>query len=659
MSCEFLPNAENTVHKLSATYGLSTSYTGSASFADPVCGIDFSYIYTPIQMTVPVITTTCLQIKSGYECFNGNLYLLNGVISGISQNSEQSENQIDVSVESYFARLVNKPINTEPFLAQGANTVLTAISYIYAGIPGTFVNFSANERPVVGPVVGNNTLDEMRQVAQAGYSHLFVQHGGVLTAEPWQDCGAPELTIPCWAVIKASRSREFEIPPTVIRVRGRNVDTVSCGEQDLTDSRSGSTRGGYDSVGAGSHKCVITGISQKDATVEYRNLVGNKTDLVNANLYSSGLLIDTPTEVKDGFVASTVTSSGGWLGKVEASYYSRISGAQKSSDMEDKNGKKVKGTDSIRQAQMLKQMYGMATGTDLVGQAGPAWGKGVTGTGVWSASSDMTSAEPSRTQQEVVVLDPDLMLQYGVREEQLDNPYAYTKEQLFHIGIRRFQQWKMEQDSWQVEIIPMPCLRVNQIVSFETPEKEDCPSETVTGVINSIKIDWQAEGGKTTMQIGLLGTSNLCNTTYISTNLFTEMCGTVGDSGTTEDGWYGVNTSPYYFGSVSSDSAFLMTLGTFGNSYVYKVQEHMEHGASYLFTFDAEFLYGLAPFLTVALTSGGVPVASPPAIASTGSYSMPFTAVGNTHVFRFDLATIGVVNFWRISNLKLIKTVVG
>lgn len=664
MTCDPL-SFNDRITSASSTYSLVGNYQANINVSDIDGSIDSSYILKRYEIDITVDGTVsqdyaAIPLESiQEECFKGVIKIASGIISNISYTIDfAGTRQADISLDSFYARLNSKAISTDPFYQLDTTEVLGSVATIYLGVPVEFLDFNTIPRIINGPAEGNNAMEELRNIAQAGFSHLFVQTNGKLTTEPWLACEEAELEIPCAAIKSVSRVINNEMPPTVVRVRGGSVQTYNCGKVDFTDARTSSVSGrsGYDSIGGGLSKTVVVGIPQKDAEVTFNNLTGKKEDLYNGSIATQGSVsLRDLTKISDGKLSVSMTGDDGFLEKGGREFWSKISGNQIPSDFQERNGlNKISKKDHVKNSKKLKRLSEVMRGRPPIFESGPAFGSG-TKDGVGHNDSENTSREQSRTQLEVTVVDPILVNLYGVKEEQVDNPYVICKEDLFWIGVRRFQQWRMEQNAWELDIAPMPCLRINQMVTFTPPPSADVPNPTpVKGVISGISNDYSADSASLSQKLTILGVDTLCQTAYNSSNLIANFCGVNGDGN-----WSGSGTSNQSMGNISNDCLFLYTKGVTGAAFVFLTQPCMEVGGEYTITFNAELMSGLLPALTFKITDSLAGTIQSISITGTGSYIANFIATDSHCVFKWDLVTIGNPNFWRVSNVTLFKTAVA
>jgi hypothetical protein len=245
-----------------------------------------------------------------------------------------------------------------------------------------------------------------------------------------------------------------------------------------------------------------------------------------------------------------------------------------------------------------------------------------------------------------------LISDWGIIEESIDNKYVTCKEDLFAIGVMRFQQWFMENDAWEFDIVPKHDVKLGDYVQLTVPPKAGCPERLVNGIISGVKADYNASSSEFTMTLTVLSTDSLCSTTYVSGNLIKNFCGSNGDGEWTSSG-----TTETFSGEVNNDSLVLFTLGTFGVAYTHLEQPCMTIGDQYTISFYAEFLDGAPSGLTFGVFDGATPVGSALPVTATNNYTLTFTATNDMLSLRWILITSGFSNFWKISNIVLTKVI--
>lgn len=653
MDCPIDITFSTQISKASATYSLTSNYVGNAEISNINCEFDFNSLRDRYRIVSNISSDICGGLPEGdlKECLEGTaqFVIVDGLISSIDKSYAVSENVVNISFESITSWLSTKAISTEPFSYVLVSTAFTDIVSIYGGVPsGNFNNLIVADKYISGPVNGNNFLEELRSIAQAGSSHLFTQVDGKLTASPWWACsqqGNYDIEIPCLLVVKATKVVSNNAPPTILRVRGAFTNTWDCGEVSFSDSQTDFDDKIHAGLGAGSKKCVLVGISQKDAEIVNYNLAASKEDLQNANVNVEGLSLRDIVELDSGRMKMRVTDTDQFIEKGQKQFYTSITGTKK---REKDDIPEISPTiDSFTNPYKFMGLFRDTLMNRAPMMGGQAFGRGFSG-GAGNQHPSLNNREPSSSQLELIVYDVDGINAWGINEEQIENKYVTCKEDLLDIAIMRFQQWRMEQDAWEVEIVPMPCLELNQYVLIELPQTADCGATTVEGIISGIQFDQDVGSATATMKLSILGTGTLCDNEYFCGNLINNFCGT-GGSGE----WSGSGTNQYSVGNISNDSLVLLTIGSFGYSYVYIDQPCLTIGDQYTITFLAEFLDGTNPTLLFNVDAGGIGGL----ITSTGYYSYNFTASADTHQMLWSLYTVNVLNFWRVSQITLTKTV--
>jgi hypothetical protein len=646
------------------TYSISSNYSGSVSvssagmtsdnFRSCLAGYDqLRYRYS-FDLDIASTGSFCLEDldEDLNNCLNGQIKVVDGVLTSINDAGTPESQELALNFESNFHYLTQKALNTEPFLNVLAADVWEDCAIIYGGVPaGNITNNITAVNYLTGPASSNNLMEELRAIAQAGFAHCFVQVDGKLTADPWWDCsreGDFDLEIPCSFVLKADRVFQATPPPTVIRVRGGFNATYNCGEVEFSDVRTSTEteRSGYESFGGGSRKCTYVGINQKEVEVVNNNLAGDAEDLKNADIVISGMSVRDIKKIEDGHYKFTAETGSFFKGSTD--FYSAIKGKKRQNHPESSRAVDSLRDELVRPNKMVDTMRDAILDRPST-TAGQAFGSGISG-GIGHKDPTYTSKEPSLNQIEVVVYDPAAILQWGVIEEQVENKYITCKDHLTKLAVARFQQWKMEQNTWDIEIVPMPCLQLNDYVRIQLPHIAGCSARYVEGIIAGIDVSYSGDTGETVMKLVVWGTEELCNTTYTCGNLITNFCGINGDGN-----WEGAGVGPNNVGGVSNDALTLITFGNFGYAYVYLTQPCMEVGADYAISFDAELLEGASSGLTFNIVGGGVSVAIP----ATGTYSYTFTAASASHVMKWECLTMGVLNHWRVKNIVITKVITG
>lgn len=201
MSCEIVKNTDknNRLISFSSQFSSNGEYSSSLVFADPyrqdkdTCGELCDPVTIGISSTATI--SSCIDdINTDPEMVvdveNLNKALtdaepmnwVSGLIRGFGRSL--SSGNSSYSVTSYYEYLQSKPISTQNFYQTPLSTILDTIFRYYSGTPADLISISnVSDTLIKGPVEGNDTLAELKLLAQAGLSNLFVQVGGKLTIE--------------------------------------------------------------------------------------------------------------------------------------------------------------------------------------------------------------------------------------------------------------------------------------------------------------------------------------------------------------------------------------------------------------------------------------------------------------------------------------------
>jgi hypothetical protein len=661
MPCNQTPcTLENRITDFSARYILNGPYSGSVTLADCDCSDDpgCSEICRPIEVSIDSTTDVvcCEGTSNNVETFINQCYQTDpNWISGLLRSFSRDLNNVSVSasVSSYFEYLRSKPVNTQQFINTQLSVVLDTIFTYYTGTPAGFVCIdSFTDTFIRGPVEGNDSLAELALLAQAGKANLFVQVGGCLTIDEWKDHNSPvDLVIPPELIINATPA-EYRYPnTTVIRVRGAAISKLQCGEQTLTNN----------SFGPGSvRKCVFSGVPSPVAQVSFNNLSGVEQDIRNANIASPQTsVLGNPYNIDDGAAnIDVILNSGAWF---------------------DENGVNVDFLFTGQQQSFVDEaIFGFKYGPNYGGGYGgsraffdnyqqilaglfpvpySAFGLGAFGSQFFTNSASFQnnqsySDQTTFQQVETVASANNLLNACGVKYEDIQNKYVYSKELLFDIAVRRFQEIILAQNTWNVELPYLPCLRLNQVVQFTTPATSTCPAELVTGIVGGIDIDHSTDNdgaGETTMRLAVMDVSCLGQTEYRSGNLIESFCaGTnTGDLNPWQSSALDIDTQ-----AGVSNCGYMFTAGT-ANAFLEYQQANMEIGATYEYSFDYTTLAGGSNTNFEILGSGLGPVN----ITGTGTQSGTFNATANSVTFQWDMLPGLNPTYMTICNVTLIKVV--
>lgn len=677
-----------------SNFTINGPYSGSVVLADCACELDpgCEEICTPVEIGIDNLgfEVNCCDTDDAEDleyltaCYAEDPLWLAGLLRTYGRDVDAGT--VTSNVSSYFDYLQTKPINTQQFNGTDLATVLNTLFTYYTGTPSNLYCLESFENvKIKGPVEGNSSYAELYALAQAGCANLFVQVGGCLTVELWKDHDDPtEFVIP-GALLISARPSEYRFPNTsVIRARGASLPKVECGTEILSND----IEGNQGSI----RKCTIAGVPTQSTSTTFNNLRGNEKDILAANVFSTNtciiddkfnvgdgtfgsetLLIDAsnPACLVDGLVDCDAVYAAVSAGDTTClSYYSVVPTC----------------TDYIvtggLQSVFDESLYGSYHGPGYGGGWGSNsknfgnqymnWVKGnfpvpysMFGFGAFGSQNFFSSTtgenknqgssftdQPSFQQCETVATVPNIGT-CGISIEEINNKYVPCKEQLFKLAVRRFQEIKMAQNSWDVEVAYTPCLKINQMVEFTVPETVDCPTQTVRGLIGGMNVCHNAQEGCTTMKLSIQDVSCIGQTFYTSGNLVQSPC-----AGQDSGGLNPWQTSALGIDQQSSVQSGVLTLfaqGT-GNAYAYYTHSEMTPGATYNWSYDYETLTGWGSTITSFPITAGTGGSN---LVGSGTESGSFIAGGTSVQFTFDLITPPVATYMRITNIVITKTVLA
>jgi len=470
----------------SADIQLRGGYSGSVVLTNETGQYGSDLEYEPISFSIAA--------TSSNGNFSGTASWINGIIHAVEDNREVVDANVVLTVKSYFDSLKVKPICSETFTGD-AMAALTKLAVEYAGVDAALVNFGSGGT-LDTPIQGTSMLEEMYRICQAAEKTLFVNKTGTLTAESWQGVGS--TSIPDSAIISTRLSSDTAIGPSVITVRGAYTSAIDEGPVPLSSNGTGSSPkngGGRGRVG----KCVFMGNSNAQADINVPAKEGadpNGLDAGEALLNGTGVQVGAKSENADGNPGLQIEGDAGEAIPrnpdpknpivVEAAILGVRRPEDEAKDASVQNPNLGKNEDWLQKK--IDQMIKITAGEPVKG--GPAGGGGLAGGSGSNRSSTANAADKEPNRLQVIVEDQDLIDLYGIRHEEIDNPYVTDEGTLYNIGLRRLQEHKWQKHVYNVELVYQPGLDVNQIVSFTTPDT----LVNVSGIVSAVRLTYSAEG---------------------------------------------------------------------------------------------------------------------------------------------------------------------
>jgi hypothetical protein len=640
----------NALVEFEARYVLNGSFGGSVVFADPEKDLIFECVdlCAPIKASLSVTNNVTDAYLFPPSQLNSKVW-----VAGVVLSQEESFSGVDstnLTVASYFNHLGEKPIYTQQFNYELLTNVIQIVSNFYAGIPVSLRTYNVSNTRIRGPVQGNSIMDELRQLAQAGYAHLFVQVGGQLVMDPWKDhTYPPELTIPEEYIFDIGKAPYQFHNVNSVRVRGAEVPRTICGIQPLSDSRVSDNTGGVSSIPGSSDKIAISGVPTPKMSSTFQNLSANQGDLKNAEVLADGADFKGKRQVEDGSFKSDMRKNNGSFFDSNPHTVTTLVVGDRKEDAEFRSGPQNNPVLERQQRKLANQHERQSRASMDQGYPIP-WGSFGNSFGTSTPPGmNMTYdvEQPSFSNIETFALNPWLS-NCGMKSEEISNKYVLSKERLFSIAIRRYQELKMEASTWNVELPYIPALRLNQVVRLEVPQKFDVVPREVIGVIAGIDLSHSAEAAETTMKVAIWSTDCLGNDVYVSGNLL--QIGCAGEDSLVGNPFETSNTTTDAHSGMDGGQLWLYSQGSF-LSFVELLHDEMTVGDMYTLSFEYETFGTVTP----GLFSYGV---NSTPISGTGTFNQSFASTGTSMILRWQLVS-PTPCYMRFSNIILTKTVIA
>jgi hypothetical protein len=210
----------------------------------------------------------------------------------------------------------------------------------------------------------------------------------------------------------------------------------------------------------------------------------------------------------------------------------------------------------------------------------------------------------------------------------------------------------MQAHTWSVQFAYLPSLSLGDVLTFDTPETYEGGEVTVTGLLSSLRVSYDASP-KATMSGTVESFEDIGSTNYVIGNLIldADMKGTgVSTEWNTKDG------GGTGYSQVADGFAFLSAdTGAANWSSFWLEQTGMTVGESYTFTFDYLREDGSENLDITISDSGGTFVTA--AVGTSGSASYTITCRQTTTLFGFTLQPLTGSVQYRVWNTKLTSAV--
>jgi hypothetical protein len=477
------------------------------------------YLWKPFQVKLDSQVLVSSGIPAG--CFEGNVRWIYGLVTNFDEMEDIPKKEIVLSVNSFASRLGKKPVNTGEL--SNVQEALEEIAINIGGLSSQLAVFAPTDKIIRGVVSGDNMMEEMRKVAQAGGQDIFVNRSGVLVTQDWKDHNSPvDVVVPPQAVKDAKRRRDIEAGPTRYQVRGSwewLVKIVGAREQSSRNSGSDANNpaNGRGKMGY----CIANGIPKPFIDLPMRDIPAARKEAIEIELMGDGEYAgpaDLASEVGHGSDGKTsIRMTRGPIADPAAFYPKGEFEAKLSAKARDPGTASLDAPvmrDRVR-ASMGKEdkdrvkaiMRALGTGGGRVPSGRHSGGAGGAGGG---GSPDKTPDEKDETQLEVIVEDPDLQAEFGVITDELNNPYIPTRDMAFNVAVRSFQEFKMARKTWDFEVTYMTCLDIGQKITITTPKGRE-----ITGLLTAIRLSYSADP-QASMTLTVESMEDLGSTVYTS-----------------------------------------------------------------------------------------------------------------------------------------------
>ena len=657
------PTPLDRIQSFSATYTLNGEFTGEICFVDNECQEDppCNGQPTPIQVYLPTDIEYRGQDDSAWtipmqDCYQANPLWINGLLR---TSRQQRGCNSCYSISSYFSYLTSKRIETQTFPGENLVTALGMVTDFYLALPPSLFTFLVDQQQRIrGPIVGDNAYEELRLLAQAGGSDLYVQVGGRLEMTPWKDNWSPvELVIPPGFIYTAERA-EFRFGEiTQVTATGATVSQIECGDRVLSTSNGDPTQ-----------TCTFaySGIKTPTVDVTFSELLGTKEDALSStvNLDSNatnqvfGSNADKENVKQGSFDQEIGKSDGKFIDNDGFSFDSLVTGPLRNLTDEfifgSRNTNTFSGSFAGNRSWFNRlpsifqdnfptpfSLFGYgAFGSDVF--IDPFFAKQQQGQDGLSSGQCSTHAVPCLISENNT----------GVSEETLSNKYIYKKEDLFNLSVRRIQEQILARNTWNVSLPYMPCLRLNQVIQFTLPSTQQCiearGEKVITGIVGGIDLRYNTENEScpVEMKITVMDTSCLAGLQLQSGDLVESNC--AGENSGDLSPW---QTSQLGIDSLSSQVRNTLALFAAGQAQAFAFYNHTCAGpGNYTVDFDYERIQGSRTLSLSGAINGAL-------TQNAGHFTRSFFNANGNIPFRFNVGGTGSPTYWRISNIRLVKKV--
>jgi len=489
-----------------------------------------NFLWQPFQVK---LDASVLESQGIVEsCFNGVISWVFGLVVNFNEKDELSNDEVQLSINSYASRLAKKPVITGPLA--NAKDALELIAHEMGGLSPALTAFAPTTKTVCGPANGTNMMQEMMKIAQAACQDLFINRNGILVTQDWKDHNsAVDVVLPPEAVLSANRKRDIQSGPTRYQVRGCWEWKDKLGgkkEQQSQGGQSNPKNTKKKGKKAKMKHCIGNALPRKVIAILLKEINDDRVNALDVVITGAGEYAgpaDYTEELMYGNSGETgVRMTNGDPNDDSAHYqkgdYEVTVSAKALDNPQDPElanahnlGEKhqaAHGKEDVEQIKAVMRQMGAGVGRGAGHAGGGPGGQGGGGKGGGSPSA--SAMEKVEYQLAVIVNDPDLQAEMGILPEEIENTYIPDREIAYNVAVRAFQEWKMARKAWDVESAYVTCLDVGQKITFTTPE-----GDVITGLLTDIKVNY-SPGPKAKMSLIVHSMEDIGSTTFTSpTNL--------------------------------------------------------------------------------------------------------------------------------------------
>lgn len=646
-----------------ATYSMYGDFSASATLDNDNCVLSINPLEGSCLPIYAYLDFTALGLSDAIkpdkleDCYSESPKWIAGLMTSFGENQPGQLSEVDISIASYFNRLTSKPITSYRFTSNSLAALNQVLTY-FAGIPGNLYEINVKANPIWGSFDGGSVMDAIKLLAQLSESSAYVQVGGKLEIKRWKDHNSDvELYIPNQMIGNVTKRANNLIPKLAVRATGASFSVDGCGERVVSDARTSENEGGISNNPGPTKFKTISGIDTEEVKSVMANLNAERKALEEVQILQNGNFTIERIQAEDGSVKFIIKPNVGVVGKdgIEIDLMAIAAWSRNNPQANPRMFRNIEHelAKVIRDQLDLKQLLARAFSDEM--DYFPASSKGGPASGPGSkqlANSNLGANNTSNTQLDVFGFNNSVGLACGSSYEQIDNPLCNSRDILFNIVVRRHQELLMDNNTFNIQLNGfIPCLRLNQVISFETPGTRECPPRWVKGLVTEINTSY-SPSEQATMSIAVADLTVLGQTIITSSNLIDWQCGG-GANAIAENPWEASALAIGTNATIQDGVITLFAIPSTGLTYAY-LNQYLTVGANYTLSFQYQREFGTSPLFFNNTAGGGATILGP-----VGSYTENFTAALATPQFRWSMLNPSNRTLWRIFNIRLTRVAIA